>query len=148
MVYRTSSGRRTLVLILLSIIAIGGISLFFKKQTIQVHQARISTAVSEHQVRLKFYTSHQRYLGSFNWSNQHVTAKGADVTDLLANDLIDSDSDVSTHLPHRYKFDQTNLKNVKALRYVKLGSTVKLIVTRVAHANKSPYHQFVEWLQH
>lgn len=100
-------------------------------------------------VRIQFYTTKNQYLGSFSWTNSNADAHGGEVTDLVYNDLVDLHSELSTHMPHRYQYDQTNLKNVQNLRQVSLGDTVHLVVRKTAAAEqRSPYQRFMHWLKH
>ncbi|KRK47489.1 hypothetical protein [Secundilactobacillus kimchicus] len=68
------------------------------------------------------------------------------MTDLLNDDLMTEGSDVLAQFPHNYKLDRTNLENVKALRSVKLGETVKLIMVKVSTSEQhNAYQDFIDW---
>ena len=148
MVSQFTGGRRMLAIITMSIAIIALATLIFTKQThLRVTSSSAATQATPNSVRVKFYSTNHRYLGSYRWSNAHATEQGADVTDLIYSDLADDGSDLIAHLPHNYKFDQTNLKNVKALRLVELGSSVSLTLVKVAKAERpTGLERFWNWL--
>ncbi|WP_288530095.1 hypothetical protein [uncultured Secundilactobacillus sp.] len=147
MVYRSTGRRRILILAILTVTVLVSLSLIFTKQSHHsVQQFQSSKAISQHQVQLKFYTGKQHFLGSCPWSSAHAKTPGQDVTDLLNDDLMTEGSDVLAQFPHNYKLDRTNLENVKALRSVKLGETVKLIMVKVSTSEQhNAYQDFIDW---
>lgn len=131
MTRRISRRHTVVVLIIICLSTVFGTSLLTRGHDLQSGELmpRTHRMLSNH-VTVHFVTQHGQRLKTYYWSTSHATGRGADVTDIFNSDIIEAGSGINDHIPLDYKFDQTDLRNIKTLKNVQLGKSIKLIVTK------------------
>lgn len=145
---RRLSKRRILGTALIGVMTIVfGASLLTREATLQSpHVLPRGKVLMANHVRVRFVTGTGHLVSTYYWSTAHADGKGTDVTDIFNSDIIEADSGMNTHIPKNYSFDQTNVKNITALRNVKLGNTVNLVVIKnTTDASQSLWQRITNW---
>lgn len=98
-------------------------------------------------VKVNFVTQQGRRLKTYYWSTSHSKGRGTDVTDIFNSDIIESDSGLNDHIPIDYTFDQTNLRNIRTLKNVRLGESINLVVVKMPQAERpTGLQRLYKWL--
>lgn len=145
---RISRRHTTVVLIVICMSAVFGTSLFTRGRDLHSGELmpRTQQMLGNH-VTVNYVNQQGHKLRTYYWSTHHATGRDTDVTDIFNSDIIDSGSGINRHIPMDYTFDQTDLRNVKTLRNVRLGQSVNLIVTKLkASERPSGVQRFYKWL--
>ncbi|GAA3622292.1 hypothetical protein [Secundilactobacillus similis] len=141
--------RRIIVTIIVScLVLIFGASLLTREANLQSPSLlpRGKALMNSH-VRVRFVTDSGHRLKTYYWSTSHSTGRGTDVTDIFNSDIIEEDSGINDHIPLDYSFDQTDLKNIRTLKSVKLGDTISLTVNKLPQRDRlKGLPRFIKWL--
>lgn len=98
-------------------------------------------------VTVNFITQQGRKLRTYYWSTSHTSGRNADVTDIFNSDILEANSGINKHIPLDYSFDQTDLRNVRTLRNVKLGESINLYVAKQRPEDRPVgLARFYKWL--
>lgn len=107
---------------------------------------RTHQMLSRH-VTVNFITQQGRKLRTYYWSTSHTSGRNADVTDIFNSDILEANSGINKHIPLDYSFDQTDLRNVRTLRNVKLGESINLYVAKQRPEDRPVgLARFYKWL--
>ncbi|MCH5461659.1 hypothetical protein HC026_03340 [Lactobacillus sp. LC28-10] len=145
---RISRRHTTVVLIVICMSGLFGTSLLTRGRELRSGELmpRTHKMLSNH-VTVNYVNRQGHKLRTYYWSTHHATGRNTDVTDIFNSDIINSGSGINRHLPMDYTFDQTDLRNVKTLRNVRLGHSVNLIVTKLKPEERpSGLQRFYKWL--
>lgn len=136
------------LIILVSLAAVFGISLLTRGRNVQSGEIMPhSQNMMANHVKVNFITQQGRKLKTFYWSTSHSKGRGTDVTDIFNSDIIEANSGLNDHIPMDYTFDQTDLRNIRTLKSVRLGESVNLVVTKMPAADRpTGLQRFYKWL--
>ncbi|MTV82214.1 hypothetical protein [Secundilactobacillus folii] len=136
------------VIIVLCLSVVFGTSLLTRERYAQsgVFLPHSQKMLANH-VKVNFITERGRKLKTYYWSTSHSKGRGTDVTDIFNSDIIEADSGLNNHIPIDYAFDQTDLRNIRALKNVRLGETINLVVTKMSPADRpTGLQRLYKWL--
>lgn len=146
---RITKKRHVVATIILCCLAfIFGISLLTRESSLQSNLLLPSSKkmLASH-VKVCFVTHDNKLLKTYYWSTSHAKKTGSDITDIFNSDIIEAHSGINNHIPMDYQYDQTDLKNVRTLKNVRLGNTIKLVVTKLDSADRpSGVNRLFKWL--
>lgn len=136
------------IVIICCLIGVFGISLFTRQGNLQSKQLMPHTQkMLANHVKVSFVTHRGRLLKTYYWSTSHSQGRDTDVTDIFNSDIIEPNSGINNHIPLDYQFDQTDLKNIKTLRNVRLGSAITLVVAKIDPAERpTGFSRLIKWL--
>lgn len=145
---RISRRHTAVALIIVCLSAIFGLSLLTRGRNLQSGELlpRTHQMLNKH-VTVHFVTPQGNRIRTYYWSTSHASGYGSNVTDIFNSDIIEAGSGINDHIPLDYSFDQTDLRNIKTLKNVRLGDSLNLIVVKLPHNERpSGLQRLYKWL--